>query len=255
MIRQLLPLLNHHKHRTKKPETYLPRQFETRLKMDPAHGGQQFEHISTCMPWSVNTAHSSRRYMRPPKNTPHAAKATQESLKYRAQPQELPAVPPQLTSELLHCLSTLPDPWPLAKITINLDTASQWVSKMGRLFLADEYVQRPGDPNTAAQIQNALKTVKGVLADLELRIIEFFSEWLVALLMPARHALETRSPHLSFMLVKDYWFKEFYLGLKVAASVDRTESFIKTIEVFFRPTPSWLPPGRSTCLRACCNWD
>ena len=21
---------------------------------------------------------------------------------------------------------------------------------------------------------------------------------------------------------------------------------------FFRPTPSWLPPGRSTCLRACC---
>ena len=73
--RQLLPLLNHHKHRTKKPETYLPRQFETRLKMDPAHGGQQFEHISTCMPWSVNTAHSSRRYMRPPKNTPHAAKA------------------------------------------------------------------------------------------------------------------------------------------------------------------------------------
>ena len=68
-----------------------------------------------------------------------------------------------------------------------------------------------------------------VLADLELRIIEFFSEWLVALLMPARHVLETRSPHLSFMLVKDYWFKEFYLGLKVAASLD-SESFIKTIE-------------------------
>ena len=35
----------------------------------------------------------------------------------------------------------LSDPWPLAEITINLDTASQWVSKMG-------YVQRPGDPNT-----------------------------------------------------------------------------------------------------------
>ena len=79
------------------------------------------------------------------------SKGTQENLKYRAQPQELPAVPPQLTSELLHCLSTLPDPWP--------------VSKMGRLFFADEYVQRPGDPNTAAQtpeIQSALKTVKGV---------------------------------------------------------------------------------------------
>ena len=42
------------------------------------------------------------------------SKCIQESLKYRAQRQELPAVPPQLTSELLHCLSTLPDPWPLA---------------------------------------------------------------------------------------------------------------------------------------------
>ena len=34
----------------------------------------------------------------------------------------------------------------------------------------------------------------------------------------------------SFMLLKDYWFKQFYLGLKVAASLDRTESFSKTIE-------------------------
>ena len=106
--------------------------------------------------------------------------------------------------------------------------------KDGKTFsFADEYVQRPGDPHTAVQtpeIQNALRTVKGVLADLELRVIEFFSEWLVALLMPARHVLETRSPHLSFMLMKDYWFKELYLGLKVAASLDRTESFIKTIE-------------------------
>ena len=24
---------------------------------------------------------------------------------------------------------------------------------------------------------------------------------------------------------------------------------------FFRPTPSWLPPGRSTCARACCSWN
>ena len=89
----------------------------------------------------------------------------------------------------------MPDPWPLAKITINLDTASQWVSKMGRLFFADEYVQRPGDPHTAVQtpeIQNALRTVKGVLADLELRVIEFFSEWLVALLMPDRHVLNNK---------------------------------------------------------------
>ena len=36
---------------------------------------------------------------------------------YRPQGGALPVISPELTSELLHCLSTLPDPWPLAKIT------------------------------------------------------------------------------------------------------------------------------------------
>ena len=51
-------------------------------------------------------------------------------------------IAPELTSELLHCLSTLPDPWPLAKITIDMEKPSQWVSKMCRLYFADEYVRR-----------------------------------------------------------------------------------------------------------------
>ena len=141
--RQLLPLLNH-KHRTKKPETYLPRQLETRLKMDPAHGGQQFEHISTCMPWSVNTAHSSRRYMRPPKNTPHAAKAPRNPsnaglnrknslLSHRnSRLSCYTACPPCLT----------PGPW--------LKSPSTWTRQVNGFkkwedFFADERVQRPGD--------------------------------------------------------------------------------------------------------------
>ena len=102
----------------------------------------------------------------------------------------------------------------------------------GKLFFADRYVQHPEDPNSTLptpEIQNALNTVKSVLADLELRVIEFFSEWLVALLMPVRHVLEVRSPHFSLLLKDYYWFKELYLGLKVAL-LDRTESFIKTIE-------------------------
>ena len=141
--RQLLPLLNH-KHRTKKPETYLPRQLETRLKMDPAHGGQQFEHISTCMSWSVNTAHSSRRYMRPPKNTPHAAKAPRNPsnaglnrknslLSHRnSRLSCYTACPPCLT----------PGPW--------LKSPSTWTRQVNGFkkwedFFADERVQRPGD--------------------------------------------------------------------------------------------------------------
>ena len=35
---------------------------------------------------------------------------------YRPQGEALPVISADLTSELLHCLSTLPDPWPLAKI-------------------------------------------------------------------------------------------------------------------------------------------
>ena len=57
---------------------------------------------------------------------------------------------------------------------------------------------------------------------LETKVIEFISKWLVTLLMPAKHVLETRLPHLSFML-KEYSFRKLYLGLKVTASFDRTE--------------------------------
>ena len=53
---------------------------------------------------------------------------------YRPQASELPVISPELTSELLHCLSTLPDPWPLAKVTVDMEKPSQWVSKMSRLL-------------------------------------------------------------------------------------------------------------------------
>lgn len=69
----------------------------------------------------------------------------------------------------------------------------------GKTFLfADEYVRHEvGTPNfeQLPQLQAALKDVKDVLSDLETRVIEFLAEWLVALLMPANHVLESRSPH------------------------------------------------------------
>ena len=61
---------------------------------------------------------------------------------YRPQGEALPVISSDLTSELLHCLSTLPDPWPLAKITIDMEKPSQWVSKLCRLYFADEYAKR-----------------------------------------------------------------------------------------------------------------
>ena len=53
---------------------------------------------------------------------------------------------------------------------------------------------------------------------------------MVTLLMPASHVLEVRAPHLSFMMLKEYWFRELYLGLKVTASFDRSESYTRVID-------------------------
>ena len=83
-----------------------------------------------------------------------------------------------------------------------------------------------------------------MLPDLELRVIEFLSEWMVSLLMPAKHLIESRSPHLFFMLGKEYWFRELYIGLKVAASFDRSESYRKTIDGQIRCiTADFKPKG------------
>ena len=79
-------------------------------------------------------------------------------------------------------------------------------------------------------MESAFQAVQNALPKLENRVIEFLAQWLVALLAPARHVLETRSPHLSFMLLKEYWFRELYLSLKVTASFDRTESYVRVID-------------------------
>ena len=61
-------------------------------------------------------------------------------------------------------------------------------------------------------------------------MIEFLAEWMVTLLMPASHVLEVRAPYLSFMMLKEYCFRELYLGLKVTASCDRSELYTRVID-------------------------
>ena len=128
-----------------------------------------------------------------------------------------------------------------------MESASQWVSKIGRLFFADECVRHVSEAHATKQSLSqdaALQVVKQLLPELELRVIEFLSEWMVSLLMPAKHLLEIRSPHLLFMLCKDYWFRELYIGLKVAASLDRNESYEKTIDGQIRCiTAEFKPKG------------
>ena len=101
---------------------------------------------------------------------------------YHPQGEALPVISAELTSELLHCLSTLPDPWPLAKITIDMEKPSQWVSKMCRLYFADEYAkQTVGLPSHThdPDIAGALRAVQAILPKLEVKMIEFLAEWMV----------------------------------------------------------------------------
>jgi len=110
---------------------------------------------------------------------------------------------------------------------------SQWVSKLCRLYFADEYARRAvGLPSLThvPDIAAALRAVQTILPKLEVKMIEFLAEWLVTFVIPATHVLEVRAPHLSFMLLKEYWFRELYLGLKVTASFDRSESYTRVID-------------------------
>ena len=116
-----------------------------------------------------------------------------------------------------------------------MEKPSQWVSKLCRLYFADEYARRtvrlPSPPHVP-DIAAALRAVQTILskleAKLEVKMIEFLAEWEVTFLIPATHVLEVRAPHLSFKLLKEYCFRELYLGLKVTASFDRSESYQAT---------------------------
>ena len=99
--------------------------------------------------------------------------------------------------------------------------------KMGRLFFADEYVRHYADAHTAKQSLpqvTAIKLVREVLPDLELRVIEFLSEWTVSLLMPAKHLI--KSP---LCWVKNTGFVNSTLASKLLhPSIN--ESYRKTID-------------------------
>ena len=218
----------------------------TKRKMDPALAGQPSVHVNIWEPWSTNMAPLIQSAHKAAKiHTQRSKGNAAAAMQYRPKEGELPVIAPELTSELLHCLSTLPDPWPLAKITIDMEKPSQWVSKMWRLYFADEYVRRTVGVPTTAQVPDmepALKAVQNILPKLEARITEFLSEWLVTFLMPAKHVLDTRAPHLYFMFLKEYWFRELYLGLKVTASFDRSESYTRIIDGQVRCiTPDFKP--------------
>ena len=132
-----------------------------------------------------------------------------QTTQYQPTGAALPVITPALTSELLHCLSALPDPWPMAKITIDLEKPGQWVSKLTRLYFAEEYARRTvGIPTTAPApaVEATLDEIERILPKLKARMIEFLAEWLVTLLMPATKVLEVRAPHFPLCSLKNTGF-------------------------------------------------
>ena len=89
-----------------------------------------------------------------------------------------------------------------------------------------------GIPTTipAPAVAPTLDEIERILPKLEAKMIEFLAKWLVTLLSPATQVLKARAPHLAFMFVKEYWFRELYLGLKVTASLGRDESYTRIID-------------------------
>ena len=160
----------------------------------------------------------------------------------------LPKITPELTSELLHCLNAIPDPWPMAKIAIDMEKPALWVTKMCRLYFADIYARKTrGTPThyPTPGVEDTLQEVQQLLPALEAKMIEFLAEWMVTLLSPAAQIVKARAPHLTFMFVKEYWFREFYLGLKVTASLGREESYTRIIDGQVRCiTQEHVPKGK-----------
>ena len=82
----------------------------------------------------------------------------------------------------------------------------------------------------APGVESTLQEVRQFLPDLEAKMIEFLAEWVVTLLSPATQIVKARASHLTFMFVKEYWFCEFDLGLKVTASLGQEESYTRIID-------------------------
>ena len=86
-------------------------------------------------------------------------------MQYRPKEGELPVIAPELTSELLHCLSTLPDPRPLAKITIDMEKLASDLQNVPALFRRRIRQGTVGVPTTAQvpDLEPAFKATQNIL--------------------------------------------------------------------------------------------
>ena len=78
----------------------------------------------------IQSAHEAAK-----SHTQRSKGTAEAAASYRPQASELPVISPELTSEPLHCLSTLPDPWPLTKVTIDMENPASGSPKCADCIL------------------------------------------------------------------------------------------------------------------------
>ena len=93
---------------------------------------------------------------------------------------------------------------------------------------------RAGVPSATQvpDIETALKAIQKILPKLEARMIEFLAEWLVTFLIPATHGIGSEGTS-SFLYVPQRILVSrtvLYLGLKVTALFDRSESYTRVLD-------------------------
>ena len=168
----------------KRHEICLQQQPRIRLKVVLAHDEQQcvlantYAHLVNRYGSIIDNVHAQARL-----HTQRSKGVVEQGKWYQPTGEALPIIAQEVTSELLHCLTAFPDPWPVAKITIDPEKPGQWVTKMARLYFAEECARRTDRiPNNSRgpAVEAALDEIEQILPKLEARMIEFLAEWLVS---------------------------------------------------------------------------
>ena len=160
----------------KKPGTYSLKRSETRQKMDPVARRAAIRAYKYLHAMVRHTVHSSRVFMRPPKNRQHVAKVLKmhpsTDPANKNFPRSHPNSRPNCYTACRPCQTHGRLPKSQSTWTPQANGYQKWE------VFADEYVRHQVNPQATPQppeVQNALRAVENVLVDLENRVIEFFN--------------------------------------------------------------------------------
>ena len=118
-----------------------------------------------------------------------------------------------------------------AKLTISLTSIQDKFAKLFMTIAAELWLR--------GRIETLEAVLQAAATETSIRLAEKLAKYLCSLM---RRAETLATPETECLLYATYWFRPILSELIGAAT-----------GIFFRPTPSWLLPGRSTRSIACCK--